>query len=562
MLSARAGEESRVEGIEAGADDYVVKPFTARELLARVNAHLAMAKLRRDAAARERELLEQTTIEKNRLQELFRQAPAAVIVLRGPEHRISLINEGYLRILDRKAEDVLNKTVLEVLPELRDQVFIRLLDDVLRTGVPYIGVEEHAKLARGSDRTLQDAYFNFVYQPWRGSDGKIEGVFAQALDVTEQVLARKAVERLAASLQRSEGRLRAILQQVVSGIFQTDLTGRFMFVNDRFYEMTGRSAEELLQLNISELMHSEELDHSRELFEQFAATGATYEFVQRIRRPDGGEIWVQNNWSAVLDESGNPESALCVTQDITERKRTEEALPRTEKLAAVGQLASTIAHEINNPLEAVTNLHYLIQGSADIAEIKGYTKMASEELMRVSHVVTTTLRFNRGAVQRTAEKISSLLESAVALYQARLSSSGTAIERRYKDVCALECFGPELRQVFANLVGNAYDAVRASDRRRLLLRSADATDWRTGEAGVRVVVADTGHGMTKETIERLFEPFFTTKGIGGTGLGLWVSRDILNKHDARISIRSSTRAGCSGTVFSLFFPCSHRTDSR
>lgn len=170
----------------------------------------------------------------------------------------------------------------------------------------------------------------------------------------------------------------------------------------------------------------------------------------------------------------------------------------------------------------------------------------------MSQIATQTLRFYRQPTARTAVRVSEQLDSVLKLYQGRLTSAGVEVVRDYRGTAPLLAFEGELRQVFTNFVGNALDASRNGGR--MTLRERDATDWRTGRKGVRVTVADRGHGMSKETMARIFEPFFSTKGITGTGLGLWVSMGIIQKHEGRIKVKSSTSPQHHGTVFSLFIP--------
>jgi len=205
----------------------------------------------------------------------------------------------------------------------------------------------------------------------------------------------------------------------------------------------------------------------------------------------------------------------------------------------------------------VTNLLYLIQGTDSRDELKEYAATASEELMRVSHVVTTTLSFHREPKEASLEKVSTLLESAVTLYQGRLKAAEIQIIRDYNDPLPICSYGGELRQVFANMIGNAFDASRNAIDRRLFVSTRPATHSRNGLKGIRVTIADTGCGMSGATLRRVFEPFFTTKGNNGSGLGLWVSMDILKKHHATILIRSKEGLG---SIFSMFFPYEEQPD--
>ena len=170
----------------------------------------------------------------------------------------------------------------------------------------------------------------------------------------------------------------------------------------------------------------------------------------------------------------------------------------------------------------------------------------------MSHIVTHTLRFNRQPHGAAREKVSNLLDSSAAIYTPRMKCLGVEIIRDYREKEPVLCLGSEIRQVFANLIGNSFDALRPGGR--LLLRTRDRTNPRTGERGVLVSIADSGSGMDDATKRRLFEPFFTTKGEKGTGLGLWVSREILRKHEATLRVRSRQSVNESGTAFSIWLP--------
>lgn len=243
-----------------------------------------------------------------------------------------------------------------------------------------------------------------------------------------------------------------------------------------------------------------------------------------------------------------------IVLDASDRKRSEEALRKTEKLAATGRLAASIAHEINNPLEAITNLLYLLSKHDQLPEaVRGYVEMAEHEVRRISEITQQTLRFYRQSTLPGRANLAELVDSVLRLHQSRLRNLGITVERRYDSEMDLYCFAGEVRQVFANLIGNAIDAM--PDGGRLLVRAHRSHDWEAPErVGVRFLVADTGSGMKPGVREHIFEPFFTTKEKTGTGLGLWVSWEIVIKHKGFVRARSRYSGEKTGTVFELFFP--------
>ncbi|MEO6816554.1 MAG: ATP-binding protein, partial [Edaphobacter sp.] len=248
----------------------------------------------------------------------------------------------------------------------------------------------------------------------------------------------------------------------------------------------------------------------------------------------------------------SPDGIIIFFRDITEQKRKDALLIQTEKLAAVGRMASSIAHEINNPLEAVTNLLYIAQRTTGIHEIYLLLDTADQELRRVASIVNQTLRFHRQSSHPQAISCLDLFVTVLDLYQSRLKNMGIVIEKRKRANKPIEIYEGDIRQVLNNLVGNAVDAMPQGGR--LLVRSREATDWRTARRGLTLTIADTGTGMDARTQARVFEAFFTTKGIGGTGLGLWVSAEITERHHGRLRLRSCQREGRNGTVATLFLP--------
>jgi signal transduction histidine kinase len=225
----------------------------------------------------------------------------------------------------------------------------------------------------------------------------------------------------------------------------------------------------------------------------------------------------------------------------------QEALLRSEKLAVTGRLAASIAHEINNPLEAVTNLLFLLRSEPSSEQQKKYLAQAEQELARVAEITKQTLRFYREPSQPSATRISGVVDSVLMLFGARLTASAITVERQERSPKATVLSSPgELRQVIANLVGNAIDAMRGGGHLRIRLSE------RCGF--VRLTIADTGTGIPSDVLPKIFEPFVTTKGETGTGLGLWVTAEIMKRNGWKIRVRSNGEPGHSGTTFSILIP--------
>ncbi len=228
--------------------------------------------------------------------------------------------------------------------------------------------------------------------------------------------------------------------------------------------------------------------------------------------------------------------------------QTEEALRNTEKLAVAGQLAATMAHEVNNPLEAITNLLFLIENSITVEDARSFGRLASQELSRISEIVNQTLRFHRAPAKPALTDVGELAGSAVALFQGMMRRRNIPVRLDVEKTYAF-CSAGEIRQALVNLLGNAFDATPDGGRLRVRVSSC----MRRGFHYARLTVADTGSGIPSEIRQNLFAQFFTTKGSRGTGLGLWLTRDIVLRNGGRLRFHSRTTAP-SGTVFTVYLP--------
>jgi PAS domain S-box-containing protein len=402
LLSARAGEESRVEGLHAGASDYLVKPFTARELLARIDSHLAMSRMQKEQI-----------IASQRLAAIVESADDAII---------------------------------------------------------------------GKD-------LNGIVTSWNSAAERIFGYRAE--------------------------------------------------------DMIGRSINAIIPLEL-------QADEQRIL--DTIARGERIVHFETVRLTKSGErIDVSLTISPTKDQSGRIAGAAKIARDITQRKRTERALRTSERLASVGRLAATIAHEINNPLEAVTNLVYLAKSRAVRKDVRDFLAAAEEELARIAHLTKQTLAFYRETKEAAPIRIGPMLDPLISVFAARARNKSVNIHKEIMGDPEIYAVASEIRQLITNLLSNSIDAVAKGDQ--ICVRVSPAREWSGNRrSGVRITVADSGSGILPAVRTEIFEPFFTTKREVGTGLGLWVCKGIVERHGGSIRVRSSTAPGNSWTMFSVFLP--------
>ena len=352
----------------------------------------------------------------------------------------------------------------------------------------------------------------------------------------------------------------ALLDSAGEGIWGVDLVGNCTFVNRAALAMLGYTASDLLGRNMHQMVHHHYPDgrpypgEECVVYHVFQKSRPFTNHVDHLFRKDGSLFWTEMSAQPVLHR-GEVRGAVVTFRDITQTRLIEETLRRSEKLAAVGQLASSIAHEINNPLESVTLLLHLIRSSDNPAEVKTYAALAESELARVSEITTQTLRFHRQQTLPAPADVGAMLKAVLRLHASRLQSRGVALQLVLRPTAEVHLLEGDVRQVLNNLIRNAYEAM--PNNGRLLVRLRPARSPRTGEPGARVTVADTGTGFLPRNREHLFEPFFTSKELTGTGLGLWISKGIVDKHKGHLAMRSRLETGdgkAHGTVFSLWLP--------
>ena len=370
------------------------------------------------------------------------------------------------------------------------------------------------------------------------------------LEALNNELERRVAERTEAMRQREEElRVRAdLLELATEAIMVRDLDGNLQFWNTGAESLYGWKREEIMGRPVHDLLQTVFPVHQQEIEAQLAEH-KTWQgnLVQRTR--DGSEVIVACR--KTLNHDGN--GILEVSRDITAQLQAEEALRETEKLAAMGRVAGIIAHEINNPLAAITNTLYLVRNHPSLDDTaRHFADVAEQELQRVSHITRQTLSFYRESKQPIAVNITDLLNDVLELQERVLATTRIIVQREYDLSPVVQGFPVELRQVFLNLIGNAIQAMPAGGNLRVHVR--EVTDWQRQRRGTAISVIDTGIGIRPEDAKRLFQPFFSTKSTKGTGLGLWISKGIVQKYDGTLTCRSYRTAPGNVTCFRVFLP--------
>jgi PAS domain S-box-containing protein len=268
---------------------------------------------------------------------------------------------------------------------------------------------------------------------------------------------------------------------------------------------------------------------------------------------DGTEVCIDDSGAPIRDSSGKMIGVVLVFRDITERRMSEGALMRAEKLAAAGRLAASLAHEVNNPLEGLTNLVYIALRSNDLSEIHRLLSQAESELGRIAHITRQSLGFYRETSTPAPFKPATIVREVTDFYTSRAISLGVSFIVNATTEREVLGSAGELRQILSNLLANSLDACGSGSTIRIY-ENPEIHQRDLSRQGVRITIADTGFGIPANHLESIFEPFFTTKKDTGTGLGLWVSRELVQKHGGSLRVRSRTSDPLCGTVFSIFLP--------
>jgi PAS domain S-box-containing protein len=376
--------------------------------------------------------------------------------------------------------------------------------------------------------------------PIRGEGGRIAGISKITRDLADR-----------AKTDDSRFRLAAIVDSAEDAIVSKDLNGIVKTWNQGAYRMFGYTEEEMVGQPILRLI-PEELHYEEDEILRKLRAGGRVDHYETIRVKKSGERFnVSVTISPIRDASGRVIGASKIARDMSDRRRMEALVVQAEKLAATGRMAASIAHEINNPLESLINLIFLARQNSPPGG-KAYTHLltAEQELERVGHIARQTLGYYRDTGAPVDVHLHELLENVLEVYRAKLIANGLTVEKRFDDLQKITVSRGEMLQVLSNLITNAMDAMRNGG---VLSLSAKKISGPSGE-GIQVTIRDTGTGIKQENLEKIFEPFFTTKGNLGTGIGLWIARQLVERRGGQISVSSSAELGSSGTSVTVFVP--------
>jgi PAS domain S-box-containing protein len=381
--------------------------------------------------------------------------------------------------------------------------------------------------------------------------GVREQLLRREMEAAEARAQRELAETRAAlltELRESEERVRIAAEAAELGVWYWDPNTNEHVWSDRCKALFGvpPATKPTHELFLGRL-HPEDRERTEQKLAEALANRSDYEVEYRMVWPDGSVHWIVARGRALYDSAGKPIRMTGVIMDVSDRKRTQEALVRSEKLASVGRMAATMAHEINNPLEAVTNALFLISCDDSLSsETRANVDLAERELNRVAHMTRQTLGFYREGSLAGVVRLAELVDELVGLYSRKLNNKHIALERTYRGCCDVNGIAGELRQVASNLIANSIDAVPPHGVIHVRI-----SDFHVKNYVLRLTVADTGCGIRPEHLQSIFDPFFTTKRNLGTGLGLWVTRQIVEKHRGDIKVRSKTG---NGAVFCVYLP--------
>jgi PAS domain S-box-containing protein len=442
-------------------------------------------------------------------------------------------NPAATRIFGYQPEEIIGQSILKLIPRHLEHQEPFILGKV-RAGEQIAHFE--TERVRKDGRTI---FVSLTISPVRDSHENVIGVSKIARDITER-----------RQMEIARARLAAIVESADDAILSKDLNGIITSWNQAAERTFGYGEEEMLGASILTLVPLELHPEEAMILRRIRA-GERIEHYETIRvAKDGRRLNVSLSISPLRDASGQVVGASKVLRDVTQRKRMEQSLMQAEKLSASGRMAASIAHEINNPLEAVLNLIYLARSNSSDAEVMSYLNTAESELVRLSHIAKQTLGFYREQNSAAMVSLTELVGEVLKIYGSKLREAGVKVETCFASGREVVVRKGELMQVISNLVTNAIYAMNPGGT----LRVATEEGICERRQAMVLTIEDNGHGIPAENLQRVFEPFFTTRGSIGTGIGLWVAKQFIAGHSGTIEVESSSDAVSHGTKFRIALP--------
>ena len=542
----------RIRGYQRGAVDYISVPVIPEVLRAKVSVFAELHRKTRQLQDLNRELEARVAQRSEQLRELNGQLQERVAEL---ESIMRVLPIGVAVAHDAKGESITGNAALNEILEAKPGENLsanfaaggkyRVYDRGRRISSEDLPLRKSVRMQRSTGmaeleiRVGNNAPVSMLASasPLFDELGQVRGAVSVFFDVTE----RKRMEDTLR--ERAE-----LLDLAPEAIMVRDSSGVIRFWNAGAESLYGWHRDEVVGKNLRQVLVTKFPIPEEDIAAALASHGRWEGNLIQFSK-DGREIVVASRQALKL----NSDLVLEINRDITSQLIAEEALRRNDRLAAMGKVAGIVAHEINNPLEAITNAFYLLREHPSLDDqARYYANLAEQELARVAHITKQTLSFYRESQQPILVSLSELLDDVLELQQRPLKTNRISIEKRYVTEGPVQGFPVELKQVFMNLISNAIHAMPEGGRLRLRVGSATRKGPKT--SGVRVSITDNGSGIRPADAKRLFEPFFTTKSTKGTGLGLWISRGIIQKYDGTLRFRSIRATSSAATCFQIFIP--------
>ncbi|WP_179228330.1 hybrid sensor histidine kinase/response regulator [Leptolyngbya ohadii] len=518
-----------------------------------------------EAAQREQLLRQEAEVQRNRLYSLLMQAPALICIQCGPEHVFEFANPSYCQAVGNR--ELLGKTMREAFPDLEGQGIFDLLDNVFRTEEPFAGTEVEVHFDRRGDGTIEEGFFNFIYQPTYDIHGRIEGIITFAFEVTDQVVARRRAEALAEdlrveqiALKQSEARFRRLVESNIIGVILADPSGAIIEANDEFLEMIGYSREDLHNglVRWSNMTPPEYQEQDQRVIQELQNTGRCTPFEKEYIRKDSSRIPVLIG-AAVLE--GKQAPWVCFVLNLTESKRVEALLrQQTEELAKANRLKdeflATVSHELRTPLNAILGWSTMLRSkkldeamaNRALETIERNARVQNqliEDLLDISRIISGKLRLNVRPVV-----LVSVIEAAIDSIRPAADAKNIRIQSVLDpDAGPISGDSDRLQQVFWNLLSNAVKFTPKGGRVQIRLERINSH--------IEVIVSDTGQGIRPDFLPYAFDRLqqadsSTTRVHGGLGLGLAIVRHLVELHGG--SVRADSDGEGKGATFTVVLP--------